>query len=103
MRLTLATLRVLSILTLAIALIAANPARADLPTSQQVLDSEKEILGELALKEPGGPSYEFFSKLMPPLRYVDANFHHYPITLSAAGTLNYGRVVSHRPLPTRLA
>src|SRR4029450_7735216 len=95
MRQTLATLRALSILTLAIPLVAANSVRADFPTSQQILDSQKDMLGELALKEPGGPSYEFFCKLMPPLRYVDANFHHYPIALSAPCALVKGRLVSN--------
>ena len=63
--------------------------QSETPTSYKVANiepiekSEKDVLGEEALKQPGGPNYEYFRDLMPPLRYVDANFHVYPITLSA--------------------
>lgn len=42
-----------------------------------------DVWGEAALREPGGPSYEFFRRLLPPLRYVNTEFRHYPILLSA--------------------
>ena len=49
-------------------------ARDDqLATLQEVIDSKLDLWGA-ALKEPGGPSYAFFEKLLPPLRYVDADF-----------------------------
>ncbi len=54
-----------------------------------------DLWGEAALKLPGGPSYEFFEKLLPPVRYVDARFRHYPINLSAAGAVVKGRVLSN--------
>jgi hypothetical protein len=41
------------------------------------------VWGEAALRQPGGPSYEFFKDLLPPLRYVNTTFRHYPIVLSA--------------------
>ena len=44
--------------------------------------------------EPGGPSYEFFEKVLPPLRYVDARYKHYPIVLAAPRSLVKGKVLS---------
>src|SRR5436190_13142125 len=52
-------------------------------TTREAVQSEVDVWGEAALKQAGGPSYDFFEKLLPPLRYVDASFHVYPITLSA--------------------
>ena len=52
-------------------------------SAEEILTAKTDILGEAALKQPGGPTYEYFEKLLPPLRYVDANFKQYPITLSA--------------------
>src|SRR5205823_4485 len=65
------------------------------PATEQVLSSQTDILGELSLKQPGGPSYEFFVGAMPPLRYVDANFRHYPIVLSAPASVTKGRLVGN--------
>src|SRR5438876_11333350 len=42
-----------------------------------------------------GPSYEFFAKLLPPLRYVDAAYLHYPIMLSAPGATTKARLISN--------
>jgi hypothetical protein len=61
------------------------------------------LWGELALKQPGGPSYGFFEKLLPPLRYVDACFHEYPIVLSAPGAPVKGRLVSNGSMINALA
>jgi hypothetical protein len=47
------------------------------------------------MKQPGGPSCEFFEGLLPPLRYVNAAFHHYPIVLSAPGAAQKARLVSN--------
>src|SRR5207244_13340192 len=66
-----------------------------LPTPTQVIESKRDLWGEAALKQPGGPTYEFFEKLLPPLRYVDADFHHYPILLSGPGFLTKGRLLSN--------
>src|SRR5205807_6316922 len=43
----------------------------------------------------GGPTYEFFAGLLPPLRYVDADFLHYPIVLSAPSATVKARVLSN--------
>jgi hypothetical protein len=47
-------------------------------------ESREDLWGEAAIRSSGGPSYEFFRDLLPPLRYVNTAFRHYPIELSAA-------------------
>src|SRR6478735_2718165 len=64
------------------------------PTPQRIIESKTDILGEASLRQPGGPSYEFFEKVLPPLRYVDARYKHYPIVLSAPRSLVKGKVLS---------
>ena len=60
------------------------------------------IAGEAALKLPEGPNYDYFAKLIPPLRYCDAPFRVYPIVLSAPGvfispaSVRLGDTVAHR-------
>ncbi len=63
-------------------------------TPQQAIASTADLWGDGALRQPGGPSYEFFEKLIPPLRYVEADFGCYPIVLSAPGAIVKGRLVS---------
>jgi hypothetical protein len=65
------------------------------PTIDQAVASKRDLWGEAALRQPGGPNYEFFAKLLPPLRYVDAPFHYYPIVLSAPGAPVKARLVSN--------
>ncbi len=64
------------------------------PTPQQIIESKTDILGEASLRQPGGPSYEFFEKVLPPLRYVDARYKHYPIVLAAPRSLVKGKLLS---------
>ena len=87
-----------------VALVAACASRrpvSNLPPSypagdfQRITNSDKDLPGETALKLPGGPTYAYFRDLMPPLRYVDANFLCYPITLSAPGNTTKARLVSN--------
>jgi hypothetical protein len=59
----------------------AQPAR--LPSPQEMAASREDVWGEAALRHPDGPSYEFFKDLLPPLRYVNTAFKHYPIVLGA--------------------
>ena len=54
-----------------------------LPTPRQMADAREDVWGEAAVRQPGGPSYEYFKDLLPPLRYVNTAFRHYPIALSA--------------------
>jgi hypothetical protein len=64
-------------------------------TLDEVINSNRDLWGEAALKQPGGPSYEFFASLVPQLRYVDAPFRDYPITLSAPRASEKVRFVSN--------
>ena len=65
------------------------------PTLQEALSAKADVWGEAALRRPEGPSYQFFAKLMPPLRYVNTPFRHYPIVLSAPQSLCKARLVSN--------
>ena len=64
-------------------------------TTQQALDSTRDLWGEAAMRQPNGPSYEFFEKLLPPLRYVNTDFRHYPIALAAPMSKTKWRLVSN--------
>jgi hypothetical protein len=79
------------------AALAADPAvpGRGLPTPEEAIAAKTDLWGEAALRQPGGPSYEFFAGLLPPLRYVDADFRHYPIVLSAPGAPVKARLVSN--------
>jgi hypothetical protein len=70
---------------LGIALCNGVPARAadPLPSPREMAASLTDLWCEAALRQPGGPSYEFFKDLLPPLRYANTAFRHYPIVLSA--------------------
>jgi hypothetical protein len=67
----------------------------ELPTLADVVRSGSDLWGEAALRQPGGPSYEFFAKLLPPPRYVHADFRHYPIVLSAPGAARKARLIAN--------
>lgn len=85
------------VLALAIGGCATKPEQKQSPKIDfsKLQNADTDVLGEAALKQPGGPSYEFFRDQMPPLRYVDANFHHYPVTLSAPASTVKGRFLSN--------
>ncbi|MCX7429049.1 MAG: hypothetical protein NTW96_25910 [Planctomycetia bacterium] len=70
-------------------------ARDRLPTIDEIIEAKTDTLGEAAIRQPGGPSYEFFAKAMPPLRYVNAAFRHYPIVLAAPRNGCKARLVSN--------
>src|SRR6266480_5625401 len=82
-----ATLVVLG--AIAVAGIASGSATLD-----EVTESNTDLWGEEAMAQAEGPSYEFFEKLLPPLRYVDADFRCYPIVLSAPSNKTKARLVS---------
>ena len=54
-----------------------------------------DVWGEAALKLPGGPSYEAFRDLLPPLRYTNTRFRDYPVVLSAPAAPAKARWVSN--------
>jgi hypothetical protein len=66
-----------------------------LPSVPEMAASARDVWGEASLRQPGGPSYEFFRDLLPPLRYVNTEFRHYPIVLSAPAAAVKARWVSN--------
>jgi hypothetical protein len=71
-----------------------DPSRP-LPTPRQMADARADVWGEAALRQPDGPSYEFFRDLLPPLRYVNTDFRHYPLVLCAPAAPVKARWVSN--------
>lgn len=73
----------------------AAEQRLSLPNLEQVVSAPTDLWGEIAGAQPEGPSYEFFSGLLPPLRYVNADFRYYPIVLSAPRSETKARLISN--------
>jgi len=48
-----------------------------------MIESRTDVWGDVAIAHPNGPSYEFFADLLPPVRWVNTDFRHYPLVLSA--------------------
>src|SRR5207248_2572218 len=59
------------------------PKPAPLPGPAEMAASREDLWGEAAIRHPDGPGNEFFKDLLPPLRYANTAFRHYPIVLSA--------------------
>lgn len=73
-------------------------AAAELPrlaTVQEMAAAPRDLWGEAAVRQPGGPTYAFFKDLLPLLRYVNTDFRHYPIVLGAPGGRVKARWVSN--------
>ena len=66
-----------------------------IPSFDEMTQSKHDVWGEAAMREPNGASYEFFAKLLPPPRYVNADFQFYPIVLSAPKTKVKARLISN--------
>jgi hypothetical protein len=64
-------------------------------TPAEMAASLRDLWGEAALAQPGGPSYAFFKDLLPPLRYANTAFRHYPIILSAPAAPVKARWISN--------
>jgi hypothetical protein len=62
---------------------------------QEVMATRTDVWAEAAIRQPGGPSYEFFRDLLPPLRWANTEFRHYPIVLSAPGAAVKARYISN--------
>ena len=73
---------------------ASGAARCEI-TPQQIIESKTDLLGEAALHAPDGPSFEFFAKALPPLRYVDARYKQYPIVMAAPRSLVKSKLLSN--------
>lgn len=79
-------------------IVAGVAAAADPPfpkTQQEMMATRTDVWAEAAIRQPGGPSYEFFRDLLPPLRWANTEFRHYPIVLSAPGTAVKARYISN--------
>ncbi|HEY8688774.1 MAG TPA: hypothetical protein VIM07_06020 [Chitinophagaceae bacterium] len=63
-----------------------SPSPKKIATLDQVLAAKQDLWGLAAMQQPNGASFEFFANLLPPLRYVNAKFHYYPIVLCAPGS-----------------
>jgi hypothetical protein len=81
-----------SVLILASALSGSSAA---LPSLDEAMSSRTDLWGELAMRQPNGPSYEFFAPILPPLRYVNADFRYYPIVLSAPNATVKARLIAN--------
>lgn len=73
--------------------IAASPLKT--ATLEEALAAKQDLWGLEAMRQTNGASYEFFADLLPPLRYVNAAFRHYPIVLCAPGSLQEARLISN--------
>ncbi|MBM3334752.1 hypothetical protein FJY63_08830, partial [Candidatus Sumerlaeota bacterium] len=69
--------------------------KAPLASVQDMIAARTDVWGEAAMRQPDGASYEFFKDLLPPVRYVNTAFRHYPIMLSAPLSSQKARLVSN--------
>jgi hypothetical protein len=68
---------------------------AQVPSLEEAKESKRDLWGELSIQQPDGPSYEFFEPLLPPPRYVHADFRFYPLVLSAPRSETKARLISN--------
>jgi hypothetical protein len=74
---------------------ASQVADRNLPSVEEMIESRTDVWGDAARRQPDGASYEFFKDLLPPLRWVNTEFRHYPIVLSAPRSPYKARLVSN--------
>ncbi len=65
------------------------------PSFKEAMAAKQDVWGLAAMAQTNGASYEFFEKLLPPLRYVNAAFRYYPIPLSAPNAPVKARLISN--------
>src|SRR5438046_8523374 len=87
------------LLLCALAVLLGGPATDSataqrLPTLEEAVTAKRDVWGEAAMAQPNGASYEFFKDIIPPPRYVHADFRYYPIVLSAPNATNKARLIS---------
>jgi len=95
--------RVLHLIVLAVCLIAvaargepaSSAAGENLASVQEMIEARTDVWGDAAMRQPNGVSYEFFAGLLPPLRWVNTDFRHYPIVLSAPRSAQKSRIISN--------
>jgi len=77
--------------------VSGNGSQASVPTLpllSEAIASKIDVWGEAAMRQTNGASYEFFEHLLPPPRYVHADFRYYPIVLSAPNSRVKARLIS---------
>src|SRR5437763_15056638 len=74
---------------------AESPAKQNIPSLAEAIAAGRDVWGEAAMAQPDGASYEFFEPLLPPPRYVNADFRFYPIVLSAPNAKVKARLISN--------
>jgi hypothetical protein len=72
----------------------ATTSSFTIATLQEAIESRTDEWGDAAMSQPDGASFEFFKDLMPPPRWTDAEFRHYPIVLSAPRSPHKARLIS---------
>ena len=70
-------------------------APVPIPTFQEAMQAKRDAWGEAAMAQSNGASYEFFAPLLPPPRYVNADFRFYPIVLGAPNANVKARLISN--------
>ena len=65
------------------------------PTLADAIGSQTDLWTQAVIHDHGEPDYASFAGLLPPLRYVDAVFRHYPIVLSPPAGPIKARLVSN--------
>ncbi len=73
----------------------ASAAGDDLPSVQEMIEARSDVWGDAAMQQPNGASYALFADLLPPLRWVNTDFRHYPIVLSGPRAAQKARIVSN--------
>src|SRR6476469_4035607 len=76
-------------------LASGGAASSAVPSFDQAIAAREDVWGLAAMQQTNGASYEFFEKLLPPLRYVNASFRYYPIPLSAPNAPVKARLISN--------
>lgn len=72
-----------------------QPSADSLPGLSEVAFAGKDLWGEAAMRQPNGASYEFFRDLLPPPRYVHADYRYYPLVLSAPKSKSKASLISN--------
>src|SRR5438067_13352516 len=70
-------------------------ASGALAAVDEVMKSGADLWGEAAMRQANGLSYEFFQVLLPPPRYVNADFRFYPIVLGAPRARQKARLIAN--------
>ncbi len=73
----------------------SQPSDRNLPSVQEMIEARTDVWGDAARQQTNGASYEFFQDLLPPLRWVNTEFRHYPLVLSAPRSPQKTRLVSN--------